>query len=465
MSMAGAPPLVELDDVRVWFPIRSGIVLDRHVGDVKAVDGVSLSIERGETVGLVGESGCGKSTVGRAILRLYEPTGGRVLFDGEDITRLPESAMRPLRRRMQMVFQDPFSSLNPRHSVGKLVGEPISVHGGARGKELAGRVRELLEALGGELDGSRVVRLARREYRYATSAPLEGVTAHLEDGSRRELILKDLARDRLLGAAPAAKPEFLHDARREVEAYRRILAPAGIGPRCLATAGDGRRWLLLEKVRGIELWQVGELDEWEAVAWWLGAFHARFEERTAELRDANPFLLEHDDAWFRGWRERALASLEGSPDRRAAELREALRSYEAAVERLAAMPRTLVHGEFYPSNVLVTHGRRPLGVYPVDWEMAAIGPGVVDLAAIAGGWDPVERERLTAAYAEGAGDGRDPAELAGDLAVARLHIALQWLGWASGWRPPAEHAHDWLSEALELCGALGLADGGEGTEA
>jgi peptide/nickel transport system ATP-binding protein len=141
--------LVQVEDLKVWFPIRSGIVLDRHVGDVKAVDGVSLAIERGETVGLVGESGCGKSTVGRAILRLYEPTAGRVVFDGQDITKLGESALRPLRRRMQMIFQDPFASLNPRHSVGRLIGEPIRVHGlGTSRRDVSSRVRDLLEVVG-----------------------------------------------------------------------------------------------------------------------------------------------------------------------------------------------------------------------------------------------------------------------------------------------------------------------------
>ena len=132
---ANGSPLVELDDLRVWFPIKKGVLLDRHVGDVKAVDGVSLTIERGETVGLVGESGCGKSTVGRAMLRLYEPTGGRVLFEGVDVTHMSESQMRPLRRRMQMVFQDPFASLNPRHSVGRTIAEPLRVHGIAKGAE------------------------------------------------------------------------------------------------------------------------------------------------------------------------------------------------------------------------------------------------------------------------------------------------------------------------------------------
>ena len=121
--------------------------MDRHVGDVKAVDGVSLTIERGETLGLVGESGCGKSTVGRALLRLYEPTDGTISFDGTDITHMGERELRPLRRRMQMIFQDPYASLNPRHSVGRMVGEPLRVHGRG-GKQLGKQVRELLQVVG-----------------------------------------------------------------------------------------------------------------------------------------------------------------------------------------------------------------------------------------------------------------------------------------------------------------------------
>jgi peptide/nickel transport system ATP-binding protein len=146
--------LVEVQNLKVWFPIRSGIVLDRHIGDIKAVDDVSLSIHRGETLGLVGESGCGKSTVGRTILRLYEPTAGKILFEGRDITNLGENELRPLRRRMQMVFQDPYASLNPRHSVGRIVGEPLKVHGLSKGKETGKRVRELLEIVGLPADAS-----------------------------------------------------------------------------------------------------------------------------------------------------------------------------------------------------------------------------------------------------------------------------------------------------------------------
>jgi peptide/nickel transport system ATP-binding protein len=144
----GKGGLVAVENLKVWFPIKSGLLLDRHVGDIKAVDDVTLEIQRGETLGLVGESGCGKSTLGRAILRLYEPTAGRVLFDGQDISHLGEAEMRPLRRRMQMIFQDPFASLNPRHSVGRIVSEPLRVHGIAGRRESGKRVRELLEVVG-----------------------------------------------------------------------------------------------------------------------------------------------------------------------------------------------------------------------------------------------------------------------------------------------------------------------------
>src|SRR5690348_6761165 len=148
IAMSADGNLIEVEQLRVWFPIKSGIFLDRHIGDVRAVDDVSFVIRRGETLGLVGESGCGKSTVGRTILRLYKPTAGRIVFDGRDITSLSEGELRPLRRRMQMVFQDPFASLNPRHSVGRIVGEPLRTHGLANRKEAASRVRELLLAVG-----------------------------------------------------------------------------------------------------------------------------------------------------------------------------------------------------------------------------------------------------------------------------------------------------------------------------
>jgi peptide/nickel transport system ATP-binding protein len=140
--------LVTVKDLEVHFPIRQGVLFDRHVADLKAVDGVSFEIRRGETLGLVGGSGCGKTTTGRALLRLIEPTGGTVTFDGVDVSSLSGRDLRKLRRRMQMVFQDPYSSLNPRRNVASIVAEPLRVHGIATGREAEDKVRELLQVVG-----------------------------------------------------------------------------------------------------------------------------------------------------------------------------------------------------------------------------------------------------------------------------------------------------------------------------
>ncbi|MCG2768250.1 MAG: ATP-binding cassette domain-containing protein, partial [Anaerolineae bacterium] len=137
--MAENSVLVEIKDLRMWFPITQGIIIQRHVGDIKAVDGVSFTIRKGETLGLVGESGCGKTTTGRAILQLYRPTGGEVLFEGSDLCTLKGEKLRRMRRNMQMIFQDPYASLNPRMTVGNIVGEPLEVHNIMRGGELRER--------------------------------------------------------------------------------------------------------------------------------------------------------------------------------------------------------------------------------------------------------------------------------------------------------------------------------------
>jgi len=145
--MSEAPVLLEVTDLKKHYPVRSGI-LRRAVGTVYAVDGVSFTLAAGETLGLVGESGCGKSTVARSVLRLVEPTSGSIRLNGREITHLSKAELRPNRRSMQIIFQDPFASLNPRMTAGDIVGEPLSVHGLASGNEKRARIAELFEQVG-----------------------------------------------------------------------------------------------------------------------------------------------------------------------------------------------------------------------------------------------------------------------------------------------------------------------------
>ena len=140
--------LVDIRDLKMYFPVTAGIIFQRKIADVKAVDGVSFSIRRGETLGLVGESGCGKSTTGRCILQLYRPTGGQILFSGRDLTKVKGGELRAYRRKMQMIFQDPYASLNPRMSVGSIIGEPLAIHSLARGRARKERVTELMRIVG-----------------------------------------------------------------------------------------------------------------------------------------------------------------------------------------------------------------------------------------------------------------------------------------------------------------------------
>ena len=140
--------LLIVEDVKKYFPITRGIIFQKAIGSVKAVDGVSFGIKPGETLGIVGESGCGKSTLARCIVRLLDSTDGKIMFDGRDITKVSRMQMRPIRREMTMIFQDPYASLNPRKRVGFIIGEPLEVHKLGTPAEVKTRVQELLEVVG-----------------------------------------------------------------------------------------------------------------------------------------------------------------------------------------------------------------------------------------------------------------------------------------------------------------------------
>jgi oligopeptide transport system ATP-binding protein len=141
--------LVNVQGLKMYFPIMAGLLIQRKIADVKAVDGIALQVKKGETLGLVGESGCGKSTTGRAILQLYKPTAGSVNFGGIELTKLSAEEMRRMRRRMQMIHQDPYASLNPRMSVGSIISEPLEIHGLAKGgRARKERIQDLMRVVG-----------------------------------------------------------------------------------------------------------------------------------------------------------------------------------------------------------------------------------------------------------------------------------------------------------------------------
>jgi hypothetical protein len=301
---------------------------------------------------------------------------------------------------------------------------------------------ELTAGLGEGFPGRVVAGIERRPYAYATSARLEELDVSFGGDERTSLILKHLAWHHLLDDAQRTKPRFLHDPGRELAVYRKVLAPAGVGPRLVASGVGPDPWLLLEKVEGVELWQVGDRRVWEAVAAWLAGFHARFADRVDRVRRDIPPLLTIDGDWMLSWAARASRSLAGADDPRATELLDVLSGYPSLVDSPWSAAPTFLHGELYPSNVLVSGSR----VCPVDWEMAAFGPPALDLAALVGGWDDDHRHAFLGAYGA--------TGLARDVDRCRLHLALQWIGWSDGWRPPPEHARDWIGEALDLARLL-----------
>ena len=310
-----------------------------------------------------------------------------------------------------------------------------------------------------------VTRLERRPGAYRTSFAIEELDVELADGRRLRLMLKDLSRAGLHEDARAAKPQFLYDPMREIHVYRDMLDGAGLGTAeyhgsRIDPARD-RWWLFIENVVGDALWQIGEFGVWEDAARWLARMHGAMSGRVA----AGGSLLRYDRELLGTWARRAAGFADDPRAPWSAEERQRVRDltsrYDAVTEQLEALAPTFIHGEFYPSNVLVQQGGGHPRICPIDWEIAAVGPGLLDLAALSvGKWSKSERARLAAAYRSAASTGPETAahlsdeEFARALDFARLHLAMQWLGWEPGWEPPAEHRHDWLGEALSLAERL-----------
>lgn len=318
----------------------------------------------------------------------------------------------------------------------------------------------------------RIARLARRASAYTTSFPIEELELEMEDGTGLQIVFKNLGEnpDGDGGDQPAwrIKPDFVRDPLREIETYRAILEPNGVGaPACYGATVDeatGRYWLFLEKVTGVELYQVGDPAVWRRAAGWLAALHTRFAGMGEDLAKS-AHLIVHDGGFYRRWMRRAQAfagrsNIGGSGDAARA-LRLLAERYDRVVGWTLELPSTFIHGEFYPSNILVQQGPGASRVQAVDWEMAAVGPALIDLAALSSGsWAEAERADLALAYY-----GALPREASWRpapevfwtaLDCCRLHLAIQWLGWSPSWSPPVEHAHDWLGEALGIAERLEL---------
>jgi aminoglycoside phosphotransferase (APT) family kinase protein len=312
---------------------------------------------------------------------------------------------------------------------------------------------------------ARIVHIERAPGAYGSSWWLEDLTVHLDDGGRLTLVFKDLCREASGSGARTIKPAFVTNPTREAWVYRRLLHGIRTGaPKLWASVTDpttGRNWLFLERVRGVPLAQVGDRRAWCCVARWLGRFHA-----TAPIpRSAGCPLLRHDREYHRGWMARARSAAEeearnGPTGRdgareKLARLRAIAPAHERSLAEALAAGDTLIHGEFYPSNVMVDRRGTTYAIHPVDWESAALGPPLLDLAALLSGhWRPEERDAMEKAYRDGAqvvgARCSRPDEFRRRLAACRLLLAVQWQGWARAWDPPADHRNDWLEEA-ERC--------------
>lgn len=313
----------------------------------------------------------------------------------------------------------------------------------------------------------RISRLERTPSQYGSSYPLEELAILLPDGQRLDVMFKNVSPAALSLVARRAKPAFLDDPMREIEVYRSLLAARELGTPALhgsvTDEGQNRYWLFLEKVTGRELYQVGEFDIWKQVARWLAGLHREFSQIDGLPPRVASRLLHYDAGYYSCWPERAKANLLTPAAREQNEsshfLRRLAGCYSEIVRDLMALPVSLIHGEFYASNVIVQGVPPSVRVCAIDWERAAIGPGLIDLAALtAGNWSEQQKAALAREYfaaIESESWFTSIHDLLRGVDLCRLHLAVQWLGWSSDWSPPEQHRQNWLAEAVAVASRLG----------
>jgi phosphotransferase family enzyme len=309
--------------------------------------------------------------------------------------------------------------------------------------------------------------LKRKMSPFRTSFAMEELEIQLEGGASLAIMFKDLSWQALEGQARYVKPRFLHDPFREIETYRTILRPEHFTAPTFYGADInedlGRYWLFLEYVPAWRLSSFKE-DLWREAARWIADVHVR-SAGWPYLPDLarRAHLLIYDSDFYQLWPVRALEYSRGNGIQQAG-LRTAFqhiaKRYDSVVEQLSALPQTFIHGEFVGHNVLVRVTDANRQICPIDWEMAALGPSLLDLAALtAGDWTPQQRQALISAYCSSLPTGEpgtiQSGQLLHELDLCNLHFALQWLGWSAAWSPPPP-AHDWAQEAVALAEKVGL---------
>jgi aminoglycoside phosphotransferase (APT) family kinase protein len=329
-------------------------------------------------------------------------------------------------------------------------------------------LRPLLQArLADHFGRSRAIEaIDRRFCPYSSSFRLDELDVRLSDGSTVALMVKDLSPESMSECARRVRPPFMLEPTREISAYRWLLphAPAGTAAvyGAVSDAAAGRHWLFLERVPGSQLSQVGTFATWERAAAWIARFHTSFATDDVASLAGRTGSVAYGEDFYWCWMERARCFAR----RHAVNHRDIdalARRYERVVKRLARLPRTLIHGEFFACNVVVDPGGVVPRVCPVDWEMSAVGPGLIDLAALAAGWAEPRQRALARAYlaATRQGDAEADAppmrltrEFLGDFDRCRFYLSVRMLGWSDDWQPPRAHQQDWLAQASQIAARL-----------